>query len=351
MIKEIIKSDGFSFLLMISLLFLSGCVEKKSKEPNREKQNEKMVISLKGQWKFSLGDSAEWSAPDYDDGNWEKVNVPSSWENQGFHGYDGFAWYRKEFFIDRDLTEENLYLILGFIDDVDQTYLNGKLIGLSGGFPPNYNTAFNAYRRYKIPINLLTKGRNVISVRVYDQELEGGIMSGEPGIYNVLNEINPDLSLEGIWKFKIGDDKLRAEQNYDDSDWDSLFVPAHWEMQGYREYDGFAWYRKKFFINEELSKDRLILLLGRIDDIDQTFVNGIQIGSTGLWNFDKLPSEFNRRNEWEQLRIYSIPEGILKFGKENIIAVRVYDGFQDGGIYKGPIGIITQKKYRQFSSR
>lgn len=341
----------FLLLTLTSVNLLLGCVEKTNKTESPKNQNEKILIELKGKWKLSLGDSPEWSKVDFKDDNWELVDVPSSWENQGFHGYDGFAWYRKEFIVNDDLSKENLYLILGFVDDVDQTYLNGKLIGLSGGFPPNYNTAYNAYRRYKIPDELLKKGKNIIAVRVYDKELEGGIISGEPGIYSILNEVKPDLSLEGIWKFKIGDDKVRAEKDYDDSDWDSLFVPAHWEMQGYRDYDGFAWYRKKFFINKELNKEKLILLLGKIDDIDQTYINGVQVGSTGLWNFNKLPTDFNTRNEWEQKRIYSIPDGIINFGGENIIAVRVYDGFQDGGIYQGPIGIITQKKLRESSSR
>ncbi|MCA2005354.1 MAG: beta galactosidase jelly roll domain-containing protein [Ignavibacterium sp.] len=349
MIKAGKISIGLHFLILV--LLITGCIEKNKNEQTPKQLNENLIISLKGKWKFSLGDSPDWSKFNFDDSNWEVINVPSSWENQGFHGYDGFAWYRKEFIVQEDLSEKNLYLILGFIDDVDQTYLNGKLIGLSGGFPPDYNTAFNAYRRYKLPNDLLRKGKNVIAIRVFDNELEGGIMSGEPGIYSVNDELNPDLSLEGIWKFKIGDDKIRSEKNYDDSDWDSLFVPAHWEMQGYRNYDGFAWYRKKFFVNENLSKEKLILLLGKIDDIDQTFINGIQIGSTGLWNFEKLPQDFNSRNEWDQKRIYSIPDGILNFNGENVIAVRVYDGFQDGGIYQGPVGKKKQKRFREFYAR
>lgn len=330
---------------------MNGCAEKNYPPENLEKVNANLIVNLKGEWKFSLGDSNERNKADYDDSNWEKINVPSSWENQGFYGYDGFAWYRKEFYLSEDVSDENLYLILGYVDDADRTYLNGELIGLSGGFPPNYNTAYNAFRKYKIPNGLLKKGKNVIAVCVYDQELEGGILNGEIGIYSFNNELNPNVSLEGIWKFKIGDDKLRAEIKYDDGDWDSLFVPAHWDMQGYRNYDGFAWYRKKFYLDKKFKQEKLILLLGKIDDIDQVFVNGVQIGSTGMWNFEKVPTEFNTRNEWEQNRVYSIPDRVLNFNGENTIAVRVYDGFQYGGIYQGPIGIITQKKFKEFYAR
>jgi len=48
------------------------------------------------------------------------------------------------------------------------------------------------------------------------------------------------------------------------------------------------------------------------------------------------------------LRAYFIPDHVLRPDSENIISVRVYDGFVDGGIYDGPIGLITQEKYRQF---
>lgn len=351
MIRQM-KTYNLLFLCtLLSVILIAGCNEGNNTQENRQRVDEKLLVDLKGEWKFSLGDSFNWKLKDFNDNNWEKITVPSSWENQGFHGYDGFAWYRKEFFLKDDFSQENLYLILGFVDDVDLTFLNGELIGLSGGFPPTYNTAYNAFRKYKIPNSLLKKGKNVIAVRVFDQELEGGIMSGDIGIYSFNNEINPDISLEGIWKFKVGDDKIRSDVNYNDSDWDSLFVPAHWDMQGYRNYDGFAWYRKTFRIDKKFSEEKLILLLGKVDDIDQTFINGVQIGSTGLWNFEKVPQEFNTRNEWEQNRIYSIPDGILNFNGENVISVRVYDGFQDGGIYQGPVGIITQKKFREFNSR
>ncbi len=34
---------------------------------------------------------------DFDDSKWDKITVPSSWENQGFRGYNGYAWYRVSF--------------------------------------------------------------------------------------------------------------------------------------------------------------------------------------------------------------------------------------------------------------
>ena len=67
-----------------------------------------------------------------------------------------------------------------------------------------------------------------------------------------------------------------------------------------------------------------------------------------FWQFDDKPDNFNQNNEWETFRGYFIPNNILKPGEQNTIAVRVYDGFIDGGIYEGPIGLITREKYREF---
>ena len=92
----------------------------------------------------------------------------------------------------------------------------------------------------------------------------------------------------------------------------------------------------------------MILLLGKVDDIDQTFINGSLVGETGDWNFNRIPRSFNQNNEWEIFRAYFIPEEILKAGEENVISVRVYDGMVDGGIYDGPIGLITQEEYTAY---
>jgi len=141
------------------------------------------------------------------------------------------------------------------------------------------------------------------------------------------------------------------KNNSDETKTLKLIVPAHWDIQGYENYDGFAWYKKTFFLPNDLDGESMILLLGKIDDIDQTYVNGILVGSTGLWNFKNVPTDFSSNFEWTQDRVYSVPQKFLKFGESNTIAVRVYDGFQDGGIYEGPIGLITQTNYKKYFTK
>lgn len=140
-------------------------------------------IPLPSSWKFVTGDSIIYKTENYDDTHWKSVNVPSNWENQGNANYDGYAWYRVRFSIPKEQLNKNLYIYIGKIDDADETYINGKLVGASGKFPPQDVTAWNMQRCYLIPKNLL-RDENVLAVRVYDGTGGGGIHSGLIGIYD-----------------------------------------------------------------------------------------------------------------------------------------------------------------------
>lgn len=301
------------------------------------------VLSLKGKWKFSIGDDKKWARPDFNDRDWEEIYAPSPWEEQGFYGYDGYAWYRKHFYCPASVKGKLLTLNIGRIDDVDEVYINGRLMGQTGSFPPDYATAYDAERKYTVPESLLKMNAdNVISIRVYDAELGGGIMSGDLGLFARSYPIQPEIALDGFWKFRIGDDQEWKDNEYSDRDWKEIIAPAFWETQGYRNYDGYAWYRKKIFIPASMKDKQLVLMLGKIDDKDETFFNGRQIGQTGDIN-----GEYTNDRDYQMFRGYFIPKDAIKYNSDNIIAVRVYDGFQDGGIYSGPIGITTRERYSQ----
>ncbi len=297
-----------------------------------------MKINLSKEWQFSIGDNEKWASVEYNDGNWENIRVPATWENEGFNGYDGYAWYRVHFDGSKLNKNQAQFLILGFIDDVDETYLNGKLIGKSGRFPPRFRTAYSSNRKYHIPAGAINfEGDNVIAVRVYDVHLDGGIVSGRPGIY--ASEGSEDLlqDLYGSWKFKKYNDRSFSQTNLDDDHWETLLVPSFWDNQGYRSFDGTAWYRKHFTLTFTPEKGKIYyLILGRIDDFDITYLNGTEIGRTDDGK------NFGESQSYQQMRIYEIPEGLLDLSGNNVIAVKVHDLGGEGGIYKGPIGIIDE---------
>lgn len=306
------------------------------------------IKNLEGTWKFSIGEREEWVQNKFDDSNWETVDVPSPWEDEGFYGYNGFAFYRKSFIMPGSLKGKNLYLVLGYIDDVDETYVNGHKIGSTGSFPPGYNTAYNAKRIYSIPKEIINfDGQNLIAVKVYDAQQYGGIVDGEVGIYANPNEAPVEISLQGKWKFKTGDELDRKSTDYNDDSWDEIFVPGKWEDQGYREYDGYAWYRKTFIYRGELDDTKSVLVLGKIDDGDVVYINGVEIGSTGSFSPHEN-GKFNCNDCHRAMRGYYLNTSLLKKNQKNTIAIRIYDKTGTGGVYEGPVGFITQKNYIKF---
>lgn len=305
-------------------------------------QNYKKVIDLNNRWKFSIGDNAKWASPDFDDSAWDRISVPSAWENQGFYGYDGFAWYRTTFTKPEEVKGQSFFLRLGNIDDVDEVFLNGQRIGKSGNFPPYYSTAYNSSRMYFVSAESL-KQVNTLAVRVYDDIGEGGIIHGDIALVADLDAIPLDVNLQGTWKFKPG--KYAHEDIQHLNDWKEIIVPGFWENQGYKDYDGYACYALEFEVKKEAIADRMVLLLGKIDDIDQVYLNGVLVGQSG----DFKPSTVaERSNSYQQMRGYYLPENLVQIGKKNLLVVKVYDELGGGGIYTGTIGLISQNHYIQY---
>lgn len=314
-------------------------------------QEWRQAVSLRGGWKFEIGDNPAYGERNYDDSRWEQIHVPGAWENQGFPGYDGYAWYRKSFQTPSQAHEYLLYVHLGNIDDVDETYVNGKLIGYQGGFPPRYETAYNYSRRYLIPKEFLDpSGKNVIAVRVYDDELAGGIIEGDIGIFYAPDQLQLSLRLDGFWKLRLGDDDNYSLPDWDDDGWQRVAVPSYWDSYGHKNYDGIGWYRTRFRLPGKMANEKLILALGKIDDVDQVYLNGKLLGKTGPWP-DRPDYRGFYGDYYQQDRAYFIPAEMLLPDQENVLAVRVYDAMLHGGIWNGPVGLATRQQYRKWQDR
>jgi len=195
-----------------------------------------------------------------------------------------------------------------------------------------------------IPETFLAKGgANTIAVRVYDDKGDGGIVSGPVRIATDDDDDMLLINFSGIWKFKLGNKKVYKDVDFDDSSWKEIKVPQTWESQGYSNYDGHAWYRNTIDIETNFNLKDLYLVMGKVDDYDQVFLNGELIGEH--WG-DEIDHAFSRDNTYNKLRGYKIPNKLLTRGK-NVIAVRVYDGGGVGGIYEGPVGIMKEANYKE----
>jgi sialate O-acetylesterase len=91
------------------------------------------------------------------------------------------------------------------VDDIDTTYFNGVLIGSTDGW--------DALRSYPIPKDLIKEGPNVIAIRVQDN-LGGGGIWGDPGLFKLTLDGQKSISLAGPWDYRVG------------LDWIELSTPA-----------------------------------------------------------------------------------------------------------------------------
>ena len=152
-------------------------------------------VELKN-WKFKTGDNLDWARPGWDDSSWKVIKVGQPWESQGYPGYDGYAWYRVKFSLPSSLKKntlsDSLLISLGTIDDCDQTFLNGRLLGQNGVLVPADNTSsplqdlskleskWNIVRNYVLSASdprLRWDRTNVLAIRVHDAGGPGGITS------------------------------------------------------------------------------------------------------------------------------------------------------------------------------
>lgn len=107
---------------------------------------------------------------------------------------------------------------------------------------------------------------------------------------------------------------------FSDGDWKTMNVPGLWESKGLNDVDGEVWFRKNFAVPADIALKNVTISLGKIDDKDSTFVNGVFVGSVNAYN---------------EARKYTIPPGVLKVGN-NVVAVKIMDTGGGGGMYGEP---------------
>ena len=111
-----------------------------------------------------------------------------------------------------------------------------------------------------------------------------------------------------------------SDPSFDDSAWPEVGLAGDWEGWGVpalSNFDGILWVRKSFTLTAEQAKGAATLTLGPIDDVDTTFVNGVQVGGI---------------EGWDTPRVYTVPAGALREGR-NVIAVGVLDTGAGGGLW------------------
>lgn len=193
-----------------------------------------------------------------------------------------------------------------------------------------YFFARNLYNQLKIPIGLINStwgGTNIetwISREGFESSAEFKEMIAKMPKVDFDKLVKQKIEsktkqIEALQGVKLNSVNIEAfkSADFDDSKLITLNAPNQWEGQVLGEIDGIVWYRKVVNLDESQSRKKAKISLAKIDDSDITYVNGIEVGKT---------------NQWDALRVYEIPDGVLKKGK-NVIAVKVTDTGGGGGFH------------------
>lgn len=151
---------------------------------------------------FDPGITGKWNLPETEVKDWKEIEVPGLWESANYTTLDGIAWYRKEIELTASEINGQALISLGPIDDMDETYINGQLVGKT--------QRYDAPREYSINPGILKSGKNLITVKVIDSGGGGGIWGNVNQLYLTTGGVKK--SLAGKWQFKVAIN-LPAQQN------------------------------------------------------------------------------------------------------------------------------------------
>ena len=119
-----------------------------------------------------------------------------------------------------------------------------------------------------------------------------------------------DAGLKGNW----------AAPDVDDSAWKTVDIPGGFSELGVPDTPALVWFRREIVLPDPLPAGRTSIFLGSIERMDTVYINGTQVGASA----------------WvENPRVYSIPDGVLKPGK-NGVTIRVLKTKPQGGFLGKP---------------
>jgi len=128
------------------------------------------------------------------------------------------------------------------------------------------------------------------------------------------------------------------QASFDDHAWRTMPAPGSMQSHGFKA-NGAVWFRRTLDLPASWAGHDLTLNLGAIDDFDDTFFNGEPAGRT-------------REDTPESYRVprhYTVPGRLVHAGA-NVVAVRVFDHYGDGGLM-GPAGSMFAESSAVLGSR
>jgi sialate O-acetylesterase len=206
------------------------------------------------------------------------------WKNFGdaaLGDHDGMLWFRKSFELTAEQAQQGAALSLGGIDEVDVTWINGRLIGTEFGW--------GTERTYEVPDGVLQAGQNSVVLNVLSTWGSGGMLGPQQDVQLTFAD-GDARSLGDGWQYQ----RVPAEFGLPPrAPWESigglagLFNAMVAPLEGLR-LAGALWYQGES--NAGDAAPYADLLTAMIADWRRRFGGSLAFLVVQLPNFGELPS-------------------------------------------------------------
>jgi sialate O-acetylesterase len=244
----------------------------------------------------SSGAAAEpWAVAPPREGEWrvapESLGFWESWGVPDLANFNGMVWYRTSVHLSPQQAAHAATLSLGTIDEIDQTWLNGRPVGNTSG--PGTR------RNYPVAAGALRVGENIIVVNALDTYGTGGLYG--PAERRALRLANGEVVPLTSWRYRVAASGIGTPPR---APWEStgglttirngMIAPI-----GPYTFRGVVWYQGESNTGEADSYERL--LAGLMADWRHTFGAGLPFLIVQLANYG-VPHTDPVESEWALLR-------------------------------------------------
>ena len=207
----------------------------------------------------------------------------------------------------------------------------------SGGFSASaYFFARRLHKTLKVPIGIIHSSWGGTPVEAWTSNKQVKKTGDFDRILNTISSVDPQKETSdwfSKWKsiaIPVGDkqwdqlvvyDSEFKQVDYDDSQWNQVYLPGQFDATTQVDFDGVMWFRKTVHIRD-LRSD-YTLEIEAIDDMDLIYVNGNKVGG------------FAGASYSNSKRAYKVSKRLLNKGA-NTIAIRAID-IGGPGTFKGPM--------------
>jgi sialate O-acetylesterase len=230
------------------------------------------------------------------EGEWRSVPLPMrDWKTWGvaeLANHDGMVWFRRSFTLSEAQAASPATVSIGAIDEVDETWVNGRPIANSFGYATE--------RTYEIPAGLLHAGENLLVINVLSTWDAAG-MYGPPEHLGLHFADGSGVPLGGEWRYQFVPESMGYPPR---APWESVgglssiynAMIAPLAPFGLR---GVLWYQGES--NASDAGRYQALLAGLMADWRGTFAGELPFLIVELPNFG-APSALAADSDWARLR-------------------------------------------------